>query len=169
MAVLWTCCALCWIETSFCRFRVTDRVSEVNRVRVRVTFRIRVMVGILWAENGHAYRERVWVARTVYTASLKTTQCIRLDYPTTWDIPVASYSAAEGIFRNTGHLLNSSKCRLGLGLDCDHAFSMLYPVYTIQPVVKPVNRLDNRLYRVNKHPTGCQMVLTTGFTTGCIV
>ena len=32
------------------------------------------------------------------------------------------------------------------------------PVYTIQH-----NRFDNRLYRVNKHPTGCQ----TGFTTGC--
>jgi len=27
------------------------------------------------------------------------------------------------------------------------------------------NRIDNRLYRVNKHPTGC----TTGLTTGCIV
>jgi len=32
---------------------------------------------------------------------------------------------------------------------------MLYPVYTIQPVVKP---LDNRLYRVYKHLTGCQML-----------
>ena len=56
----------------------------------------------------------------------------------------------------------------------------LYPVYTIQPV-------DNRLYRVNKHPSGCQTGLTTvlneqplfvqpvvklgcttGLTTGCI-
>jgi len=39
------------------------------------------------------------------------------------------------------------------------------PVYTIQP--------DNRLYRVDKHPTGCQTGcqngLTTGLTTGCIV
>ena len=34
-------------------------------------------------------------------------------------------------------------------------------------VVKPVvyNRFDNRLYRVNKHPTGCQC----GLTTGCIM
>ena len=49
----------------------------------------------------------------------------------------------------------------------------LYPVYTIQPVVNKrllsnrlfdnrllsnrlYNRFDNRLYRVNKHPTGCQ-------------
>jgi len=35
------------------------------------------------------------------------------------------------------------------------------------------NRLDNRLYRVNKHPTGsqtgCQTGLTMGLTTGCIV
>jgi len=34
------------------------------------------------------------------------------------------------------------------------------------------NRFDNRLYRVNKHPTGCQTGchtgLTTGLTTGCI-
>jgi len=36
----------------------------------------------------------------------------------------------------------------------------LYPVYTIQPVV------NNRLYRVNKHPTGCQTVCQTGLTTG---
>jgi len=88
--------------------------------------------------------------------------------------------------------------------------NFLYPVYTIQPVVKPVvkpvvtvkpvwqpcwmnshcsfnrvertatvrstgcqtglyNRFDNRLYRVNKHPTscqtGCQTDLTTGLTT----
>jgi len=27
------------------------------------------------------------------------------------------------------------------------------------------NWFDNRLYRVNKHPTGCQTVLTTGLTT----
>jgi len=63
----------------------------------------------------------------------------------------------------------------------------LSPVYTIQPVVKPVvNRFDNRpnvcihdttgcqsgfnrLCRVYKHSTGCQTRLTTGFTTGCIV
>jgi len=56
----------------------------------------------------------------------------------------------------------------------------LSPVYTIQPVVKPVvNRFDNqlnvcihdtdnRLYRVYKHSTGCQTRLTTGLTTGCI-
>ena len=39
------------------------------------------------------------------------------------------------------------------------------------------NRFDNRLYRVNKHPTGCQTScqtglttgLTTDLTTGCIV
>ena len=62
------------------------------------------------------------------------------------------------------------------------------PVYTIQPVVKPVwqpvkclytryNRLSNRLsnrsynwlYRVYKHLTSCQTRLTTGLTTGCIV
>jgi len=28
------------------------------------------------------------------------------------------------------------------------------------------DELDNRLYRVNKHPTGCQTSFTTGFTTG---
>jgi len=38
------------------------------------------------------------------------------------------------------------------------------PVYTIQPVVKPV--IHNRLYRVNKHPTGCQTGCQTGLTTG---
>ena len=27
------------------------------------------------------------------------------------------------------------------------------------------NRFDNRLYRVNKHPTGCQTLWTTGLTT----
>ena len=40
---------------------------------------------------------------------------------------------------------------------------LLYPIYTIQLV-------DNRLYRVNKHPTVCQTGLTTGwmfvYTTG---
>jgi len=45
----------------------------------------------------------------------------------------------------------------------------LNPVYTIQPAV---NRFDNRLYRVNKHSTGCQYGcqtgVTTGLTTGCI-
>ena len=54
---------------------------------------------------------------------------------------------------------------------------ILNPIYTIQPVVKMVNRLyirfDNRLYHVNKHPTGCQTScqtgFTTGLTTGCIV
>jgi len=39
---------------------------------------------------------------------------------------------------------------------------LLNHVYTIQPVVKPV---DNRLYRVNKHSTGCQTGLTTGLAT----
>jgi len=48
-------------------------------------------------------------------------------------------------------------------------------VYTnIQPVVKPVvqpavqlySRLENRLHRVNKHPTDCQIFCTTGLTTG---
>jgi len=28
------------------------------------------------------------------------------------------------------------------------------------------NRFDNRLYRVNKHPTGCQTGLTAGLTAG---
>jgi len=28
------------------------------------------------------------------------------------------------------------------------------------------NRFDNRLYRVNKHPTGCQASCQTGLTTG---
>jgi len=32
-----------------------------------------------------------------------------------------------------------------------------------------LNRFDNRLYRVYKHPTGCQTDLTTGLTRGCIV
>ena len=31
------------------------------------------------------------------------------------------------------------------------------------------NRLDNWLYRVYKHSTGCQTRLTTGLTNGCIV
>ena len=43
------------------------------------------------------------------------------------------------------------------------------PVYTIQPVVKPVVRFGNRLYRVYKHSTDCQTRLTTGLSTGCIV
>jgi len=51
--------------------------------------------------------------------------------------------------------------------------NILNPVYTIQPVVNPVvqcdNRLyngfDNQLYRVNKHPTGCQYGCQTGLTT----
>jgi len=30
-------------------------------------------------------------------------------------------------------------------------------------------RFDNRLYRVYIHLTGCQTVLTTGLTTGCLV
>ena len=38
----------------------------------------------------------------------------------------------------------------------------------MQPVVNPVD-IDNRLYRVCKHSTGCQTCLTTGFTNGCIV
>ena len=42
----------------------------------------------------------------------------------------------------------------------------------MQPVVKPVVNpfgIDNRLYRVCKHSTGCQTRLTTDFTNGCIV
>jgi len=31
------------------------------------------------------------------------------------------------------------------------------------------NWFDNRLYRVYKHPAGCQTGCTTGLTTGCIV
>ena len=59
------------------------------------------------------------------------------------------------------------------------AYERLISVHTTQPVVNP---FDNRLYRVNKHPTGCQTGLTTvlnqpavkpgcttGLTTGCIV
>ena len=43
-------------------------------------------------------------------------------------------------------------------------------VHTIQPVVKSgYNRIDNRVYRVYKHSTGCQTRLTTGLTNGCIV
>ena len=62
-------------------------------------------------------------------------------------------------------------CQTGLTTGCI--------VYTnIQPVVKPVwqpvwqpavsctTRFDDRLYRVNKHPTGCQTCMTTGLTTG---
>ena len=33
---------------------------------------------------------------------------------------------------------------------------------------KAVQSLNNRLYRVNKHPTGCQTACQTGLTTGCI-
>jgi len=47
-----------------------------------------------------------------------------------------------------------------------YAEKMLSPVYTIQPLVKPVVRFDNRLYRVCKHSTGCQTRLTTGLRTG---
>jgi len=51
------------------------------------------------------------------------------------------------------------------------SLSLYNPVYTIQPVVKPVdnwlyNRFDNRLYCVNKHPIGCQTGCQTGLTTG---
>ena len=39
--------------------------------------------------------------------------------------------------------------------------------------IRLYNRFDNRLYHVNKHPTGCQTGCQTGFTTdlttGCIV
>ena len=31
------------------------------------------------------------------------------------------------------------------------------------------NRFDNQLYRVNKHPTGCQSGCQKGLTTVCIV
>jgi len=43
-----------------------------------------------------------------------------------------------------------------------------YPVYTIQHLVvkRLYNRFDNRLYRVNKHPTGCQTGCQSGLTTG---
>jgi len=44
------------------------------------------------------------------------------------------------------------------------AVKLLSPVYTIQPVVKPI---DNRLYRVYRHSTGYQTHLTTGLRTGC--
>ena len=41
-----------------------------------------------------------------------------------------------------------------------------YPVYTIQHLVvkRLYNRFDNRLYRVNKHPTGCQTGCQSGLT-----
>jgi len=59
-------------------------------------------------------------------------------------------------------LLNSSLpgfCRTKIRSLALNETEFLIPVYTIQPVVKPVdnrlyNRFDNRLYSVNKHPTG---------------
>jgi len=67
-----------------------------------------------------------------------------------------------------------------------HAYSMFKPRLhnVVKPVWQPVkclytrynrlsirlsNRFDNRLYRVQKHSTGCQTRLTTGLTTCCIV
>ena len=47
-------------------------------------------------------------------------------------------------------------------------WASLSPVYTIQPVVKPVVKPDLQpgkwLYRVDKHPTGCQISCQTGLT-----
>ena len=41
-------------------------------------------------------------------------------------------------------------------------YELLNPVYTTQPVLNALcNRFDNRLYRVNKHPTGGWMFLYT--------
>jgi len=42
----------------------------------------------------------------------------------------------------------------------------LHDTTCCQPIVKPI---DNRLYRVYKHSTDCQVRLTTGLTTCCIV
>jgi len=39
-------------------------------------------------------------------------------------------------------------------------------LHTIQPAVQLYRRLDNWLYRVSKHPTGCRTGCTTGLTTG---
>jgi len=43
------------------------------------------------------------------------------------------------------------------------------PVYTIQPVVKPVVKFDNRLDVCLHDTAGCQTGCTNGLTTGCIV
>jgi len=40
----------------------------------------------------------------------------------------------------------------------------LYSVYTITGCQTGCNRIDNRLYRVNKHPTSCQTGCQTGLT-----
>jgi len=65
----------------------------------------------------------------------------------------------------------------------DRVNPRLHDTTGCQPVVKPVwqpvvlciqtfnqlsNPFDNPLYRVNKHPTGCQTGLTTGLATGCM-
>ena len=39
---------------------------------------------------------------------------------------------------------------------------MLHHPVTVKPRLHDYNRFVNRLYRVNKHPTGCQTGLTTG-------
>jgi len=58
--------------------------------------------------------------------------------------------------------LDGAKVKLQSDGNAQRLWLVLNPVYTIQLVVKPVvqpvvrlyNRFDNRLYRVNKHPTG---------------
>ena len=64
---------------------------------------------------------------------------------------------------------------------CDIPYStLLSPVYTIQPVVKPVVKLKEReplyltlmtglFFLYDSYTAGCQTGCTTGLTTGCIV
>jgi len=69
--------------------------------------------------------------------------------------------ASNGAWR-PATLPKSSSRHTQSQLEAQHRLKLSNPVYTIQPVVKPVakpvsvfdNRLDKRLYRVCKHPTG---------------
>ena len=100
--------------------------------------------------------------------------------------PNRQCQSTEGIHHLTAIL------RLNVRFSWTAIFDHLSPVYTIQPVVKPLvkpdwqpvkflytrynrlsnllsnrydKRFDNRFYRVYKHPTSCQ----TGCTTGCSI
>ena len=67
-----------------------------------------------------------------------------------------------------GKIVHLFRCLAGISFFCRTYTQneLLNPVSTVQPVIKPAGQ---QVYRVYKHPTGCQTGCTTGLTTGCIV
>jgi len=78
-----------------------------------------------------------------------------------------AYNVFSGTLNPTARLHDTTCCQTGCIHDKTGCQTGCQPIQPVVSCIQTFNRLssrfDNRLYRVNKHPTGCQTSFTTGW------